>query len=206
MNPPSHLDGTPIEFCGDLNQFFRDTVESVCQRRSYVATSAAEGYIAGILADHAYAPLAERAESDMPLTLALAKALDAVGNERFERLRRLGDGVLYNAGFFAEYLDRRGIEQSYIEQLGARAYATAGRMLVVDRADQNGVFDELANRFHMFVALIHDVAETLRVGAARSQRAIVELYEQWLRNGSESLAAALATRGLVPLRGSGGLQ
>ncbi|HEY5961426.1 MAG TPA: hypothetical protein VIV60_32935 [Polyangiaceae bacterium] len=206
MDPRSRSNDAPIEYCGDLNQFFRETVESVCQRRSYVATSAAEVYIVGLLADHAHAAPVNQADSDIPLTLALAKALNAVGNERFERLRRLGDGVLYNAGFFAEYLDRRGIEQSYIEELGARAYATAGRMLVVDRAEQNDVFDELANRFHMFVALIHDVAETLRVGAARSQRALVELYESWLRSGSESLAAALATRGLVPLRGSGGLQ
>lgn len=205
MDQPTRLNEAPIECCGDLNHFFRETVGSVRQRRAYVATTAAETYIAGLLADHAYAPLASE-DADKPLALLLANALNAVGNERFERLRRVGDGVLYTAGFFAEHLDRRGIEQSYVEELGARAYATAGRMLVIDRADQNGVFDELADRFHMFVALVHDVAETLRVGAARSQRALVELYERWLNNGSESLAAALATHGLVPLRGSGGLQ
>ncbi len=205
MDQNSRSNGTPIEFCGDLSEFFRETVESVRQRRAYVATTAAETYIAGVLADHAYAPLANE-DADKPLTLLLANALNAVGNERFERLRRVGDGVLYTTGFFAEHLERRGIEQSYVEQVGARAYATAGRMLVIDRADQNGVFDELAERFHMFVALVHDVAETLRVGAARSQQALVELYERWLNSGNESLAAALASHGLVPLRGTGGLQ
>lgn len=205
MDQPSRSSGTPIECCGDLNQFFRETVGSVRQRRSYVATTAAEVYIAGLLADHAHAPMTST-DADKPLTLLLANALNAVGNERFERLRRVGDEVLYTTGFFAEHLDRRGVEQAYVEELGARAYATAGRMLVIDRADQNGVFHELADRFHMFVALVHDVAETFRVGAARSQKALVELYERWLNSGSESLAAALATHGLVPLRGSGGLQ
>lgn len=205
MDPESRSNGNPIEFCGDLTQFFRDTVGTVRQRRAYVTTLAAETYIAGLLADHARRP-ADDSDSDKPLTLLLAKAMDAVGHERFERLRHIGDGVLYTTGFFEEYLERRGIEQSYLEELGARAYATAGRMLLIDRSDQGGVFSELADRFHMFVALVHDVAESLRVGAAHSQRALVQLYERWLNSGSESLAAALATRGLVPLRGSGAIQ
>jgi len=29
-------------------------------------------------------------------------------NERFERLRSLGDGVLYTSGFFADHLSTRG--------------------------------------------------------------------------------------------------
>jgi hypothetical protein len=205
MDSSTRSNGTPIEFCGDLSQFFRETVESVRQRRAYVTTAAAETYIAGVLADRAYGSLGNE-EADKPLTLVLANALNAVGHERFERLRRVGDEVLYTTGFFAEHLEHRGIEQAYVEELGARAYATAGRMLVIDRKDQNGVFDELAERFHMFVALIHDVAETLRVGAARSQQALVELYERWLNSGNESLAAALASQGLVPLRRSSGIQ
>jgi hypothetical protein len=205
MDREFRSNGTPIECCGDLNQFFREIVGTVRQRRAYVTTVAAETYIAGLLTDHARAPV-NQSDSDKPLTLLLARAMDAVGHERFERLRSIGDGVLYTGGFFEEYLERRGIEQSYLEELGARAYATAGRMLVVDRADQGGVFEELAERFHMFVALVHDVAETLRVGAARSQHALVQLYERWLNSGNEALGAALATRGLVPLRGSGAIQ
>jgi hypothetical protein len=35
---------------------------------------------------------------------------------------------------------------------------------------------------------------------------LLELYERWLTSHSESLASALASRGLVPLRGVGTLQ
>ena len=205
MDSKTHLNGTPIDICGDLNQFFREVVGSVRQRRAYVATSTAESYIAGLLADHAH-PSDEDREFDKPLTIQLAQALSAVGTERFQRLRRFGDGVLYTTGFFGEYLESRGIAQSYFEELGARAYATAGRMLVLDKAEQNGLFVELADQFHMFVALVHDVAESLRVVAARTERALVQLYERWLNSGSEALAAALATQGLVPLRGTRTLQ
>ncbi len=205
MSQDHPANSTPIDICGDLNQFFREIVESVRQRRAYVTTSVAESYIAGLLADHAH-PIVEEGELDKPLTLQLAHALNAVGTERFQRLRRVGDGVLYTTGFFGEHLESRGIAQSYFEELGARAYATAGRMLVLDRAEQNGLFVELAERFHMFVALVHDVAESLRVGAARTERALVQLYERWLNSGSEALAAALASHGLVPLRGTRMLQ
>ena len=205
MDKKTRTNETPIDICGDLTQFFREAVVSVRQRRSYVTTSTAETYIAGLLADHAH-PGDDFREFDKPLTMQLSQALSAVGNERFARLRRVGDGVLYTTGFFGEYLENRGIDQSYFEEVGARAYATAGQMLILDRSEQNGLFAELAEQFHMFVALVHDVAESLRVIAARTERALVQLYERWLDSGSEALAVALATHGLVPVRGTRMLQ
>ena len=92
------------------------------------------------------------------------------------------------------------------EELGARAYATAGRMLILDRREQNSLFVELSERFHMFVDWVHEVAELLRVSAARTESALVQLYERWLASGSEAIAAALVQRGLVPVRGTGTLQ
>jgi hypothetical protein len=196
---------TPIDLCGDLTQFFLEVVESVRQRRAYVTTGPAANYIAGLLADHAYNQKMA-ADDNAPLTLQLANALALVGMERFERLRRVGDHVLYTTGFFSEHLESRGIAQTYFEELGARAYATAGRMLIMDRSDQNSLFVELSERFHMFVNWVHEVAEFLRIGAARTEHALVDLYERWLASGSEALASALAERGLVPVRGTGTLQ
>jgi len=194
-----------IALCGDLSQFFREIIAQIRQRRAYATTAATETYIAGILADQAHASVT-LATHDKPLTLQLADALNQVGTERFSRLRQIGDGVLYTSGFFGEHLTRRGIEQSYVEELGARAYATAGRMMVLDRAEENGLFEELASHFHLFVKLVHEVADHLRAGAARTEEAVLQLYERWLQDRSESLAAALASRGLVPLRGGGTLQ
>ena len=205
MNPHHSSRDNPIDLCGDLTQFFLEIVEAVRQRRAYVTTNPAATYIASLLADHAYnAPVA--ADENQPLSLQLANALALVGMERFERLRRVGDQVLYTTGFFSEHLESRGIAKTYVEELGARAYATAGRMLILDRQEQNSLFVELSERFHMFVDWVHEVAELLLVSAARTESALVQLYERWLASGSEALAAALAQRGFVPVRGTGTLQ
>jgi hypothetical protein len=200
-NPSNHT----IALCGDLSQFFREVITQLLTRHRYATTSATVTYIAGLLADHADAEVS-LAAYEKPLTLQLAEAINQVGNERFTRLRQIGDRVLYTTGFFGDYLARRGVEQGYVEELGARAYATAGRMMLLDRADGNSLFDELSSHFHQLVELVHDVFNHLRASAARSHTALVELYERWLNERSESLAAALASRGLVPLRGSGSLQ
>jgi hypothetical protein len=195
----------PIALCGDLSQFFREVITQMRARQVYATSAATETYIAGLLADHADAQVS-LAAYEKPLTLQLAEAISHVGTERFTRLRQIGDRVLYTTGFFGDYLARRGIEQTYVEELGARAYATAGRMMALDRSDANFLFEELASHFHQFVELVHDIANHLRAGAARSHTAIVELYERWLNDRSYSLAAALASRGLVPLRGNGSVQ
>jgi hypothetical protein len=190
-----------IGVCRDLDEFFREAVQAVRRERVYEATAAAATYVASLLADRARGGDGETA-FDRPLTVTLAEALDKVGIERFDRLRQIGDDVLYTTGFFGEHLERRGIEQQYVESLGARAYATASRMLLTDQAEHGGLFDELADGFPRFVALVHDVADTLNAGALLSHGKLLELYERWARSGSGTLAEALARQGLVPLRGT----
>lgn len=204
MEPNRASTAGAIDLCGDLRQFFRQILGSVRRNHDYPATSAAETYLAALLADKAHPEQTEQS-FNRPLTLLLQEALSAVGMDRFERLRGLGDEVLYLTGFFSDHLSARGIAQDYVEQLGARAYATAGRMFASDRRDASQVLDELAENFSMFAALVHDVSDTLRVHAVRSPQALIAVYEQWLRTGSSALAAGLASRGLVPVRGRSGV-
>jgi hypothetical protein len=197
---------TTITLCKDLSAFFRENIVAIRERRHYSTSAEVETYLAALLADSANAQNSPF-RSDKPLTLQLAEALNYVGSERFARLRQIGDGALYTTGLFGEYLARRGLELSYIERLGARAYATAGRMMVTDRSRDSSLLEELASHFHRFVDLLREVADMLRVRAARSSTALVDLYERWLYGGSDSLAAALASEGLVvPLRSVRGVQ
>jgi hypothetical protein len=189
-----------IDLCRDLDEFFLEVVRTVRRRRVYEATAAAATYVASLLADRAR--MGGETCFDQPLTLTLAEALQKVGLERFERLRQIGDDVLYTTGFFGEHFESRGIEQQYVEQLGARAYATASRMLFMDRQRPGALFDELAHRFPMFVALVHDVADTLNASVLFSHQKLLEVYERWTKTGSEALAEALLRSGLFPLRGN----
>ena len=49
------------------------------------------------------------------------------------------------------------------------------------------------------------IAETTLAHQARGERGVLKLYERWLRSGSSTLATELGARGIVPVRGQGGL-
>jgi hypothetical protein len=180
-------------------------VAEAIRTRGYETTDAAEAYLVALLADYTKPGQLGNETLSRPLTLLLDEAMQTSGSERFERLRVLGDGVLYVSGFFGEHLETRGVERRYMSTLGACAYENASAMLRQRAQDQNApdLFSELAEKFRMFVSLVADVAESLRARSARTDGAVVKLYERWLKTGSSTLGDALLARGMVPVRGSG---
>lgn len=204
----STSESSGIDLSANINRFFREAVDSAIQARGCEATDAAETYVVALLVDYARPDQLSGEALCRPLTLLLDEALQTAGRERFERLRSLGDGVLYVSGFFGDHLQMRGVELDYVSTLGARAYDRAAAMLrhgSADLATAPDVFAELADHFAMFVELMNEVADALFAQSARTDSATLKLYERWLRNGSNSLSDALAARGLVPLRGDGTL-
>jgi hypothetical protein len=198
-----------IDLASDLQSFFQHLVDDAVKTQHVAATEAAEYYLAGLLADYAKPDRFEAETLDRPLTLLLDEALHAAGHERFERLRCLGDGVLYTSGFFADHLSTRGVELRYVRTLGARAYDSAAVMLRQNAHEGLGapdVFRELADNFAMFAEVVARVADVLQANSAHnSDQQVVRMYERWVRTGSAPLAAALAGCGLTPQRGHGGL-
>ncbi|MBX3129005.1 MAG: hypothetical protein KF718_19975 [Polyangiaceae bacterium] len=188
-----------------MSDFFGNVVGDAIRARGLDTTDAAETYVVGLLVDYARPDQLSEETLSRPLTLLLDEAMRASGHERFERLRSLGDGVLYVSGFFAEHLHTRGVERHYVSSVGARAYESAAAMLRTSGAESSGpdVFAELAQKFRAFADLLAEVADALAARAARSDRAMLRVYERWLETGSASLADALTSRGLVPVRGSG---
>lgn len=202
----SHPD---IDLASNLESFFQTLVDDAVKTQHCAATEAAEYYLAGLLADYARPARLEAQAFDRPLTLLLDEALRAEGRERFERLRALGDGVLYTSGFFADHLSTRGVELRYVRTLGARAYDGAAAMLRQNGGEGTGapdVFRELADNFSVFAEVVSLVADVLQANSAHnSNRQVVRLYERWTKTGSAPLAVALAGRGLTPQRGHGGI-
>ncbi len=198
-----------IDLASDLESFFQTLIDDAVKKEHVEATEAAEHYLAGLLADFAKPERLDAEALDRPLTLLLDEALHAAGHERFERLRSLGDGVLYTSGFFAEHLSTRGVELRYVRTLGARAYDSAAAMLRQNTGEGFGapdVFRELADNFAIFAEVVAHVADVLQAKSAQSSdRQVLRMYERWTRTGSAPLAAALAGRGLTPQRGHGGV-
>jgi hypothetical protein len=194
-----------LDLSGNLETFFHDVVDDAMRKKHVEATEAAEYYLVSLLTDYARPDARCNEALERPLTLLLDEALHAPGRERFEKLRVLGDGVLYVSGFFAPHLETRGVEVRYVTQLGARAYDNAGKMLRGGGGDgAPDLFFELASNFERFAELLSEVADKLSLAAAPSS-SVLKLYERWLKTGSESLGSELLERGVLPVRGNGGL-
>jgi hypothetical protein len=195
-----------LDLSANLETFFHDVVDDAMRKKHVEATEAAEYYLVSLLTDYARPDARCNEALERPLTLLLDEALHAPGQERFEKLRVLGDGVLYVSGFFAPHLETRGVEVQYVTSLGARAYDSAGKMLR-GAADESApdLFFELSQNFERFAELLSAVAQQLSLAAAPSSQGLLKLYERWLKTGSEDIGCELMQRGVLPKRGAGGL-
>src|SRR6478672_711794 len=135
-----------------VSSFFLEVVEDAIKARRVDATGGATSYLVSLLSD--YAKPDERAEEalERPLAFLLDEALHTpAAGERFDRLRVLGDGVLYTCGFFGDHFEARGVDQKYLFGIGMTAYGTASSMLRAGADDGRGkavdVYGELADKF-----------------------------------------------------------
>lgn len=194
-----------------LDGFFEELVVDTLRERRTEASDAASSYLVALLREYAHPRYEAAAPLNGSITLLLARALETSGGERFERLKCLGDGVLYVRGFFPDHLETRGVTIDYVDSVGARAYDSAASMLR-GRSSRSGtslsgagaVFEELARNFEAFGEALRSIAERFQANAAlRTNAGILKVYERWLKTGSSQLAAALGLQGLVPVRSGG---
>lgn len=196
-----------IAIAPNITQYFHEVISDAIRVRKVEATDAAATYLVGLLCDYAHPTEETGSTFSRPLTFLLHEALEAIGPERFRRLRALGDHALYALGFFGGHIEQRGVDKAYVSSVGATAYTHAAAMVRLKaRAEPKGpdVLSELAAKFDRFAAVLRDVAEGTLVCGPRDERSIVKLYERWLKTGSARLAEELGARGIVPTRGSGG--
>jgi hypothetical protein len=188
-----------------VSGFFSDVVEDAIKARRVEATDGARGYLVALLTDYAHPAESAGDALDRPLTLLLDEALRATdAAERFQRLRVIGDGVLYGCGFFGDHFEARGVDPKYLHGLGTRAYGAASSMLKHGQDEGPDLFGELAQKFDSFVEVVAEVADaTIAMGTA-SSKGLLLVYERWLKTGSERLASALTSHGVMPTRGTKG--
>jgi hypothetical protein len=194
-----------------VSHFFFEAVEEAMRLQRVDATDGAMRYLVALLADYVHPDRRAGEALERPLTLLLDEALHAPDPaDRFQRLRVIGDGILYGCGFFGDHFEARGVDSKYLRGLGTRAYDEAGSMLrrlPGDRPTASGpdLFAELAGSFDAFVGVLADVADGAVATTVESSRGMLKVYERWLKTGSDRLAAALTSRGVVPTRGTRGV-
>jgi hypothetical protein len=195
-----------IALTASMDDYFRDIVDEAVRAHRLDASAAAQVYLVQLLSDFARPGEDLGSAMESSPTLLLHEAMAAPpSREKFTKLRSLGDGVLYHLGFFGDHVAGRGVQKSYVAQVGSSAYENAAAMLRVQAAASHGgpgdVLVELARKFERFVAVLAHVADRAMAQSALGAQGVVKVYERWLRTGSTALATGLAERGLMPTRG-----
>lgn len=206
--PRDLLPQSPLDTAPNVDGFFRELVTQAIKNRGFEPSTASASYVVGLLAEAAK-PNASALNviGESSFTLMLVEAMESQGVARFEKLRLLGDGMLYVSGFFGDHLSRRGLAPYYVKGLGATAYGGAASMLRSVGSPVNGpdVFTELSRKFEMFVQLLSYVAEELAARAVRDDSSLIDVYERWLNVQSDRLTELLLARGLLPQRKAPGV-
>ena len=196
-----------------VSDFFEEVVGDAMRSRGLKASAGATAYVVALLADLAKPGSAVQGTLQRPLTLLLDEALHTQAlTERFDKLRTLGDGVLYSSGFFADHFEARGVDTKYVMSIGRTAYENAGSLLRnrdqkrEQKRDQKeektfDLFAELAKDFNAFVSVLSEVANATVAKSVATSQGVLKLYERWLRTRSDSLGDALASQGFVAPRG-----
>ncbi|MBX3190859.1 MAG: hypothetical protein KF819_27930 [Labilithrix sp.] len=190
-----------------VSDFFEEIVEDAMKARGLTASEGATSYVVALLAELAKPGSPVERTLERPLTLLLDEALHTNElAERFEKLRTLGDGVLYSSGFFADHFEARGVDTNYIMSIGRTAYENAGSLIRGRAKEEEGqpdIFNELAVGFVSFVDVVGEVANATIARGVATSRGLLKLYERWLKTRSDRLADALSSHGFVAPRGGG---
>src|SRR6202789_454675 len=113
-----------------VSHFFSEAVEDAMRLQRVDATDGAVRYLVALLGDYVHPDRWAGEALERALTLLFDEALHAPDPaDRFQRLRVIGDGILYGCGFFGDHFEARGVDAKYLQGLGTRAYGAARSML-----------------------------------------------------------------------------
>lgn len=172
--------------------YFRELVEAAMQNQHVSAQELTTFYVVNLLAASIRLDRSPAAAEDEALGIRFVRALQAAGIAQRDGLRKVGDTSLFISGFFSDSLNRRLVDVDYYIQLGEYAYGSLARQGDEALGD---VFDELAEKFTIFVDILGEVSERT---ALTSNADLLRLYEKWLRTKSRRSGDLLAARGIVP--------
>jgi hypothetical protein len=184
-----------MDVSSSIREFFHDAVTAAMRNQRVDSSELTEFYLVNLLSDYARTPI-----DDAPLALRLSEAATALPEERARHLREIGDQSLYVSGFFSDSLQRSLVDVDYYIRIGGSAYAQLARMSACGKPF-GAVYVELSGKFPLFVDVL---AEVSKGSALTSDRGVVELYERWLRTGSDWIERRLRALGVLP--GSGEIQ
>src|SRR6476620_4464852 len=181
-----------MELKSNLSEFFHELLTTTIRSQGVDTSEPTECYLVNLLANFSRTPV-----DDEPLALMMANAVFSSPDERARYLKDVGDKSLYVSGFFGESLQHKLVDIDYYIQMGGAAYGELARYFRGYRRSEvfGAVYDELGTKFPKFVDVLAEISETTSVTSSQS---VVQLYERWLRTGSEWMERRLREHGVIP--------
>jgi hypothetical protein len=105
-------------------------------------------------------------------------------------LKKLGDSILFRAGFFAEALKRKLSGLNYHIQMGSSVYSS----LYSD--SKNPVYEDLSLRFSGYVDLISNVGQKVNL---KNREDVLTLFDRYIEAGSKGAESKLIKLGFDPV-------
>jgi hypothetical protein len=173
-------------------EYFKDLVDGALEHQHVDVTEHTAFYVVQLLAGFLQRPGPDATETDEPLAIRLARALESGGVRQRLGLKQVGDLSLFVSGFFSDSLNRKLVDVDYYVSIGGYAYHALSR---VESDVFSSVFAELGDKFVVFVDVLSEVSE--RTSCA-SNADLLRLYERWLKTGSPRSGQLLVERGVVP--------
>jgi hypothetical protein len=176
-----------------VSEFFHEALGRALRNQAVAGAEKVEAYLVQLLSTYS-----ATTPADEPLGVKLATAQAAAPADRMRALRDVGDTSLYLSGFFAESLSRKLVDVDYYISIGGTAYGQLARAYERKHAQAGEVFDELGHHFGDYVEVLAEVSQTTSMSTPAG---VVQLYERWLKTGSEWAERQLRKNGVVPKRG-----
>lgn len=186
---------------GCVKDYFYQSLNKVCERRSTDASDSSLAYIVNLLDQYVRVDQLFEWNQDtgyglQPLALMYGEAVNARDEQyRISALRRLGDVALFISGLFVTSLVRKPVDVNYYIKMGGGAYGWLSESLQgQSRSSLNpDVFRELSQQFGEFVGVLDEFADA---SSLRSNQDVLKLYEQWLSSSDPAIASKLLKTGV----------
>jgi hypothetical protein len=190
-----------------LYAFFQTEIARLSSELGNPAPAHTQVYLAGVLFRFSNTQELFRTTKsgldEEPLAFILKRALESNDEERVRVLKYLGDIALYKSGFFADRIERQGLDLDYYINMGGMAYENVSNLsskrLLGSRFRE--LYASLACHFEDLVDVITELVVRSQLG---SPEGIMKLYKRWERTRCDRLARKLTKLGFVlqPAKGS----
>ena len=171
-------------------EFFRTQVTKAIKNQKLQVSYETEFYLVSLLAQFMPTQIFQKS-TELPLAIALHKAMSSNKAARILLLRELGDFSLYISGFFPDSLQRSLVDVDYYIAMGESAYLKLS--YEAQPSTLITTFRDLCEHFITYVDILGEVSDSAFFHTSQD---ILRTYEKWIKTKSQRLEQLLRTEGV----------